>query len=139
MIWCSGFHGRGKRVLPWREERRPVRRPVLEAGLAPLRLRRGLRIAAALLVPPMLSGAPSGHADPEGPTFEEHCPKPDPNCWSDQSGYHAFFTPPNPLPGKPGELVRFEPQNGIRLEPSGQLEPEVSRLRVGPDVVTGQR
>jgi hypothetical protein len=87
----------------------------------------------------MLSVAPSGHADPESPTFEEHCPEPDPNCWSDQSGYHAFYTPPNPLPGKPGELVRFEPHNGIRLEPSGQLEPEVSRLRFGPDVVTGQR
>jgi hypothetical protein len=74
------------------------------------------------LVLPMLSVAPRGHADPADPTFEEHCPEPDPNCWSNQSAYHAFYTPPEPLPpGKPGDLIRSEPQNGIRIEPSGQL------------------
>nr|WP_264043721.1 lipase family protein [Mycobacterium paraffinicum] len=107
------------RSLKWSEAVHPVRRPAFAAGVVPLR--RGLRIAAALLVLPMLSVTPNVHADPADPAFEEHCPEPDPNCWSDQSRYHAFYTPPNPLPGQPGALIRSEAQDGIRLEPSGQL------------------
>ncbi len=40
---------------------------------------------------------------------------------ADDSQYEQFYTPPAPLPpGKPGDLIRTEPQR-IVLEPSGQL------------------
>jgi triacylglycerol lipase len=40
---------------------------------------------------------------------------------ADESGYTAFYLPPDPLPaGRPGDLIRSEPSR-IVLEPSGQL------------------
>ena len=93
------------------------------------RLRRTvITLLAALLVVPALSVAPVARAD-DG-QFQEPCPQPDPNCWSNESRYTAFYTPPDPLPaGKPGDLIRSEPSPFV-LEPSGQL---------GAYVATGTR
>lgn len=40
---------------------------------------------------------------------------------ADESRYHEFYTPPDPLPaGQPGDVIRTEPSRLV-LEPSGQL------------------
>lgn len=44
-----------------------------------------------------------------------------PSAHADESRYHDFYTPPEPLPaGQPGDVIRSEPSRLV-LEPSGQL------------------
>ena len=49
--------------------------------------------------------APLAHADPPDPPGDQ---------------YTEFYTPPNPIPGEPGDVIRHEPSKLV-YEPSGQL------------------
>lgn len=57
-------------------------------------------------------GTAPAHAD--DPTIDNH----DPIFNEDE--YQAFYTPPDPLPGAPGDLIKSEPSRLV-LEPSGEL------------------
>ncbi|WP_374243357.1 MULTISPECIES: lipase family protein [Mycobacterium] len=50
----------------------------------------------------------------DDPTIDNH----DPIFNEDE--YQAFYTPPDPLPGSPGDLIKSEPSRLV-LEPSGEL------------------
>ncbi len=69
-------------------------------------LRDPLRVSVAacvLIVATIL--APLAHADPPDPPGDQ---------------YTAFYMPPDPIPGEPGDLIRHEPSKLV-YEPSGQL------------------